>query len=264
MRRNTMKEKMQKGELVTGCMLQGYLPSLVEICGLAGFDFVFLDAEHGPLSPGDCEGLVRAAEVRGITPLVRVPDLQESTLLRYLDVGAMGVILPGVSSVQEAREAVAAVKYHPLGKRGLNGVRASGYGMERPLADYAQEANRETVVLAIIENTAAMEALPEILQVEGLDGLIFGAMDYSQAVGVPGQGQHPLVQEGYEKLLAAGRNFGKPVGTVVRAGETLERHVQQGARLLLTSAFGLFGREARRFVQTAQQEAAKGSENDGN
>ena len=167
MRHNTMKEKLQKGELVTGCMLQGYLPSLVEICGLAGFDFVFLDAEHGPLSPEDCEGLARAAEVRGVTPLVRVPDLQESTLLRYLDVGAMGVILPGVSSVQEAREAVAAVKYHPLGKRGLNGVRASGYGMERPLADYAQEANRETVVLAIIENTAAMEALPEILQVEG-------------------------------------------------------------------------------------------------
>ena len=258
MRHNTMKEKLQKGELVTGCMLQGYLPSLVEICGLAGFDFVFLDAEHGPLSPEDCEGLARAAEVRGVTPLVRVPDLQESTLLRYLDVGAMGVILPGVASAQEAKAAVAAVKYHPLGKRGLNGVRASGYGMEQSLADYAQEANRETVVLAIIENAAAMEALPEILQVEGLDGVIFGAMDYSQAVGVPGQGQHPLVQAGYEKLLAAGRAAAKPVGTVVRAGEAAERYVQQGVQMILTSAFGLFGREARRFVQIVQQEAAKG------
>lgn len=252
---NKLKEKLRRREVATGCMIQGFLPALVEICGLAGFDFVFLDAEHGPLTPGECEGLVRAAEARGVVPLVRVPNLEESTVLRYLDVGAMGVILPGLSGWEEAERAVRAVKYFPQGRRGLNGVRASDYGMTQPLAAYARQANAETVVLGIIENRQALENIDAILAVDGLDGVIFGAMDFSQDLGVPGQGQHPLVQKAYRALLAAGQRAGKPVGTVVRAGESAAVYREDGVSLLLTSAFGLFGREARRFVAEAGADA---------
>ena len=175
MRHNTMKEKLQKGELVTGCMLQGYLPSLVEICGLAGFDFVFLDAEHGPLSPEDCEGPRAGGRGSGRYAAGAGAGFAGEHAAAVSGCGSYGRNLAGhfLVPARRPKRRVAAVKYHPQGKRGLNGVRASGYGMERPLADYAQEANRETVVLAIIENTAAMEALPDILQVEGLDGRDF-------------------------------------------------------------------------------------------
>jgi 4-hydroxy-2-oxoheptanedioate aldolase len=248
MYKNPLKEKLQKGQAVAGCMIQGCFPALVEICGLAGFDFVFLDAEHGPLSPKDCEELVRAAEARGIVPLLRVPNADGDTILRYMDTGLMGVILPGVSTKEEAQQAVRAVKYHPEGNRGLNAVRASDYGMRAPLSEYVAEANRQTIVLAIIENVTAIANLEEILAVDGLDGVILGTADLSQSLGIPGQGKHPKVQAAYREFVDKGLKAGKPLGTVVRPGEAVKDYLAAGLTILLTSAYTLFGNEARRFV----------------
>lgn len=248
MDKNPLKEKLQGRQPVAGCMIQGCFPALVEICGLAGFDFVFLDAEHGPLSPADCEAMVRAAEVRKVVPLIRVPNAAADTILRYMDTGLMGVILPGVSTRAEAEQAVRAVKYYPEGCRGLNAVRASDYGMSGPLADYVQAANRETVVLAIIENMTAIDNLEEILAADGIDGVIFGTGDLSQSLGIPGQGKHPKVQEAYRQFVAKGLQSGKPIGTVVRPGESVSEYLEDGLTILLTSAYALFGREAKRFV----------------
>jgi len=133
MYKNSLKEKMKMHESVAGCMIQGFFPALVEICGLAGFDFIFIDAEHGVLSPSECEELVRAAEVRHTVPLIRVPNSDPDTILRFMDIGAMGIILPGVSTKEEAEKAVRAVKYYPQGSRGLNAVRATDYGMTTTL-----------------------------------------------------------------------------------------------------------------------------------
>ena len=253
MYKNKLKEKMQRGELLTGCMVQGAFPALVVICGLAGFDFVFLDAEHGALSARDCEELVRAAEVRSAVPLVRVPNAAADTILRYLDVGAMGIILPGVSTKEDAEQAVRAAKYHPQGQRGLNAVRASDYGMTQSLADYVKEANRETIVLAIIENGHALENLPKILAVDGLDGVILGTADLSQSLGVPGQGQHPSVRAAYETFVAEGLKSGKTIGTVVRAGECAADYRAAGVSMLISSAYSLFGTAAKRFVTEAKE-----------
>ena len=248
MYKNVLKEKMHRGEPVSGCMIQGVLPALVEICGLAGFDFVFIDAEHSALAPKECEELVRAAEVRGIVPLVRVPNSDADTILRFLDTGAMGIILPGVSTAKEAEQAVRAAKYYPRGIRGLNAVRASDYGMRKPLAEYVVDANRETVVLAIIENAAAVDNLTDILAVDGIDGAILGTADLSQALGVPGQGQHPQVQAAYRKFVEAGLKSGKAIGTVVRPGEQVQAYRQDGLTILLTSAYSLFGQAAKGFA----------------
>ena len=249
MYKNSLKVKMSKGEPVSGCMIQGFLPAFVEICGLAGFDFIFIDAEHGALSPKDCEEMVRAAEVRNTVPLIRVPNANPDTILRFMDIGAMGIILPGVSTKEEAKQAVRSVKYYPQGNRGLNAVRASGYGMTKPLSEYIVEANQETVVLAIIENTMAIENLAEILSVDGIDGAILGTGDLSQSLGVPGQGKHPKVQEAYQRFLAAGLQSGKAIGTVVRPGESVQEYRAAGLSILITSAYSLFGHEAKRFVE---------------
>jgi len=248
MYKNPLKEKMHRHEPIVGCMIQGFLPAFVEICGLVGFDFIFIDAEHGSLSPKDCEELVRAAEVRNTVPLIRVPNLEPDTILRFMDIGAMGIILPGVSTKEEAEKAVRAVKYYPQGNRGLNAVRASDYGMTKPLSEYVVDANQETIVLAIIENSTAIKNLAEILSVDGLDGAILGTSDLSQSLGVPGQGKHPKVQEAYHLFIKEGLQSGKSIGTVVRPGETVEGYLDAGLSILITSAYSLFGNEAKRFV----------------
>lgn len=245
---NPLKQKLQQRVAVSGCMIQGYLPSLVEICGLAGFDFVFLDAEHSAISPRDCEELVRAAEVRQVVPLVRVPNAAPDTILRYMDAGAMGVILPGMSTRAEAEQAVRSVKYYPEGMRGLNAVRASDFGMAKPLSEYVQEANRQTVILTIIETAAAIANLAEILATPGIDGAILGTGDLSQSLGVPGQGKHPKVQEATQRFVTAGLAVGKPIGTVVRPGETAKEYLDWGLTIMITSAISLFGSAAKSFV----------------
>jgi len=248
MYKNQLKQKLQQRVPVAGCMIQACLPSLVEICGLAGFDFVFLDAEHGAISPKDCEELVRAAEVRKTIPLVRVPNAEPDTILRFMDVGAMGIILPGVSTRQEAEQAVRVVKYYPQGMRGLNAVRASDFGMAKPLSEYVQEANRETVILTIIENSIAIENLADILAVDGIDGAILGTGDLSQSLGVPGQGKHPKVLDATRQFIDVGRRTGKPIGTVVRPGESVQEYLDKGLTIMVTSANSLFGNAAKSFV----------------
>jgi 4-hydroxy-2-oxoheptanedioate aldolase len=248
MYKNILKEKMQRNQPVAGCMIQGYFPEIVEICGLAGFDFIFIDAEHGPLSPRDCEEVVRAAEVRKTVPLIRVPNCEADTILRFMDIGAMGIILPGISTKEEAEKAVRAVKYYPEGNRGLNGVRASDYGMIKPLTEYVIDANRETLVLAIIENATAIENVGDILSVAGIDGVILGISDLSQSLGVPGQGQHPKVQGAYAKFVTEGLQSGKPIGTVVRGGEEMQTYLDAGFSILITSAYSLFGNAAKAFI----------------
>lgn len=247
---NKLKQHLKDKRPVCGCMIQSYLPALAEIAGLAGFDFLFLDAEHSALSVTECENMIRAAETRGVIPLVRVPNCRADTILRYMDCGAMGVILPGISTAQEAREAVRAVKYYPQGQRGLNGVRASDYGMKKPLSEYTADANRETVVLPIIETREAVDNLDAILAVDGIDGAILGASDLSQSLGIPGQNQHPLLMEAKQRLLDAGGRAGKPIGTVVRAGESIDSYLTEGMTILMVNAYALFGKAAKTFVQS--------------
>lgn len=245
---NPLKEKLKKRSPVTGCMISAALPALVEISALAGFDFVFIDAEQGPLSEKDCEMLVLAAEARGIIPLVRVPQNSPEIVLRYMDVGAMGIIMPGVKNREEAERVVRAVKYYPRGERGLTSARAADYGMSRPMSEYVVDANRETIVLAIIESREAIENIQEILSVPDLDGVIMGAGDLSQDMGYPGQTGHPQVEAAVQKALDLGIGSGKAFGSVIRAGETPDQYLSRGVSILLTSAFSLLANGAKGFV----------------
>lgn len=245
---NPLKSKLANGEPVTGCIIQGALPALAEICGLTGFDFAWIDAEHGPLSERDCEELARAAENRRIVPLVRVPAAMPHIILRYMDVGAMGVIVPGVTGPEDVAAAVRAVKYYPRGDRGLTTARAADFGLVKPLTEYVTEANAETMVIAIIETPAAIDRLEEIFAVDGLDAAIFGGTDLSLAMGLPGQWLHPRVQEAFERFIEAGRRSGKPVGTVLRPGESAPELIGRGLTILIANAYSLFAAGAKNFV----------------
>ena len=253
MYKNSLKEKLKNNKRIKGCIIQAALPALVEICGLCKFDFVFIDAEHGPLSTGDCENLVRAAEVSDIIPIIRVPQNIPEVILSYMDIGGMGIIAPDISCKEDAEAAVRAVKYHPYGERGLSATRSSKYGLGEPISEYIVEANNETVVLAVIESQKAIENIAEILSVEGIDGVLIGTSDLSQSLGVAGQTNHAKVLEAFDKALNLGLKIGKPIGAVVRAGEKPEKYFDMGVNIVLISAYSLFASASKMFIKSCQK-----------
>lgn len=251
MYKNSLKEKLQNKEKVMGCIIKGWAP-WVELCGKVGFDFVFIDAEHAPLSEQDCENLIRAAEVTNIIPLIRVRSNDAELILRYMDIGAMGIIVPGISNKEEAEAAVNAVKYYPLGNRGLSTTRASDYGLGMGLKDYVPFANAQTMVLTVIENIDGVNNIEEILNVEGMDGAIIGTTDLSHSLGVPGQAKNQIVQDAFDKALANGLKTGKAVGAVVRKGETPKDYFDIGCQIVLTTSYGLFNGAAKKFLESGR------------
>src|SRR5215467_12300021 len=153
MRENTAKAKLTSGEPVIGPIVGFTSPQLVEIAGRAGFDFVFIDCEHGAIGLDECENLVRAADLVGLSSIVRVPENNPQQILRYLDLGAHGVQVPHLTSKDDALRAVDASKYAPRGSRGMGGGRAADYGLGRITGeDYLEYANQQTWVSGMIED----------------------------------------------------------------------------------------------------------------
>jgi 4-hydroxy-2-oxoheptanedioate aldolase len=257
MKRNLMKEKLQKGGIAAGVIIQDPAVQVVEVLGLLGFDWLFIDCEHSPMSLEDVGKLVMAADLRGITPLVRVPQNLPEIILRYLDVGAMGIIVPGVDTVEDAQKAVRAAKYPPEGVRGLAGVRGADFGLSGPLGDYVKIANQETLVVADVESREGVENIEGILGTEGVDGVVIGSNDLSQSLGVPGQTNNPVVIEAIDKILAAGKKKGKPIGGVVRGGETPKQYIEKGYRMPQTSVYGLIIGAGKQFLADARSVASK-------
>ncbi len=204
---NVLKEKLLASELVVGMSEHTGSPVLAEIMGIAGFDYVWIDTEHTPLSLETVENLVRASDSVGTTPIVRIYKNDPHLIMRVLDTGAQGVIVPQIRTAEDARRTVEACKYPPEGIRGVcSGVRAVGYSFVN-WETKAREANQEKLIGMIIENRDAVNNLDEILTVSGVDAIIPGAADYSQDVGLTRS--HPdveaVMQDVIRRTLAAGK-----------------------------------------------------------
>ena len=252
MKKNLTKEKLSKGGVAAGVLIQEPAIQVAEILGLLGFDWLLIDCEHSPMSIESVLQLVMASELRGITPLVRVPQNLPEIILRYMDVGAMGVMIPGIASEEEAQRAVRAVKYPPLGERGLAGVRVADFGLSGPLGEYVKTANSETMILGLVESREGVENIEKILGVEGIDGVFIGTNDLSKSLGVAGQTTHPLVLAAIDRILAAGNKTGKPVGGAVRPGETPKQYIQKGFRLVSTIVASLVTTAGKQFLESAR------------
>ena len=147
MYKNKVKELISKKKPVLGCIINRPYPASVEILGLAGFHFIFIDSEHSSISIAEIENLIRASELRNITPLVRVPDNNPKTILKVMDIGAMGIIVPDIRSRDEAQAAVCASKYAPMGERGLATTRSSSFGFGKKGVELFQEAKKRQWLL---------------------------------------------------------------------------------------------------------------------
>ncbi len=186
------KKKLEDGIPVYGPFLKTSDPAFVEATGYAGFDFAILDMEHGPNSLQSMQNLVRGALIAGLLPVIRVRDRQPESISQALDIGALGVQIPQVSSAKEVIEIIEAAKFAPEGKRGVcRFVRAAGYS-SIPASVYFREAN-DALVIVQIEGKVALENIDEIFSQKGVDIYFIGPYDLSQALGVPGEIRHPEV-----------------------------------------------------------------------
>ena len=213
MRKNTLKEKLYAGKAAFGVMCTFPSPQIVEMLGSLGFDWVLLDNEHGSITVDSAESCIAVAELTGMAPIVRPVANRPEIIAPFMDRGAWGVQVPHVNTAEEARAVVDAVKYAPQGHRGLFGAsRAAGYGYSGSTADYTAEANRETLVCVMIEEVEAIENLPEMAKVPGVDVYFIGSGDLSQAMGYTGQSTHPevlkMMERGVKAITAAGRIAG--------------------------------------------------------
>jgi 4-hydroxy-2-oxoheptanedioate aldolase len=247
-RRNATKTRLARGETVYGCFIRYPDPGLAELVALQGFDFLVLDGEHGTMEPRECENMVRGAEVRGVTPLVRVPANESPVILRFLDTGAQGVQIPLARSAEDAEAAVRSAKYWPRGTRGLTGVRAAAYGQEEPLAEYVSRANDETMVVVQIETREALERVAEIAAVDGVDVVFVGPTDLSHALGVPGQTSHPDVEEAYRTIVGAVAGSPAALGVLVADAAGADDWRERGARYIAVTIDSLLVRGARELL----------------
>ena len=255
-RENKTKQKLESGGYVFGVFVPMASPRIIELCGIAGFDYVVIDAEHGPIDVSECEHMVRAADVVGLTPLVRVPSHDPKVILRYLDIGAQGIMAPQVNSKADAEKIVTAVKYAPYGTRGLGPGRAAGYGQVVPLSQYANTANKETMIIAQLENISALKELPGILSVPGIDAFELGLADLSQSMGFPGQGSRPEVQEVVDQLVAGVIEAGRVIGDTANDIQTAQSLMKKGYRMIDCGFVGVSMTALRALLKGMQQSVA--------
>lgn len=254
MRTNQTKAKLKAGETVHGCFVRYPEPTLIEMLGYYGWDFIMFDGEHSTITPRDCEQLARAAELQNVTPLVRVTTNQQPVILRFMDTGVMGAMVPMINNVADAEAAVRSIKYAPRGQRGLAGVRAAAFGQVPGFnfKNYIAEANNETLVIAQVETAAAVDALPDIVQIPDIDVIFIGPTDLSQSVGVPGELQHPAVQELFDRIISIVTASDKALGILVPNAEAAKQWQARGARFVLVVMDTLLGPACRGFLQTAR------------
>lgn len=205
------KAAMESDKGALGPFMISTDPAFVEAAGYAGYDFVLLDMEHGTTTHQTLNNLIRAANVAGVCPVVRVPRGTDIWIDQALDVGAGAVMVPQIDTAEQARVAVAAAKFSPLGNRGTcRFVRSAGYG-SIPGKDYFAKA-QDTMVILQAEGKKAIENLDEIMDVPGIDVIFVGPYDLSSSLGHVGEIDHPEVIEAIKGIIAKGAAKGVKIG----------------------------------------------------
>lgn len=227
---NRMKQKLREGQPVFGGLLRTPEPSLVEVLGYAGYDYVVLDAEHGAHSFEALDTLILSAYASNVTPVVRINDNAPGLIMRVLDLGAQGVLVPHIRNADDARRAVSAALYPPDGSRGIGPNRGSQFGAI-PNDEYFKSINQEVAVMLMMEEAGAVEAIDAITDVKGITALSIGLSDLSGSLGVPGQANHPSVQAAVDTLMGMAARKGIPVSLSVRGVEEVRDALKRGARL---------------------------------
>ncbi len=234
LRTNKLKEKISKGEPVLGTWNTLASPLVTEIFAQSGLDFQIIDLEHGPFIIDKLHLHVSACENSpSCTPLVRIPSKENWMALQVLDQGAHGVVVPHISNRQESIDLLSSIKYHPIGTRGFTPFSKAGGFNNKNTSSYVNNANNSTLSVVIIESHEGLDNLDEIIEVDGVDIIYFGAFDLSQAFGCPGEVKNPKVisaiQRGIEIVNIKGKCAG---GFVPQSKDDIKWALDMGMRFI--------------------------------
>ena len=245
-----LRQKLREKRVVIGVFCELPCPESVEIIGLAGWDFVVIDCEHAPITAALLPGMMRAASAAGVPAIVRVAASEPSAIQHALDAGASGVQIPQIASVEAARAAVAASRFHPLGARGFNPfVRAADFSASATTEFFAR-ANDEVALILQIESAAGVEAVDGILELAGIDALFIGPYDLSQSLGIPGQTAHAKVFAAAERIVKSAEARDVAVGVFTNSEQEARRWLDIGVRYLCFSVDTVFLLNAMRAAVT--------------
>lgn len=232
---NKLKRMLKDGKTVLGtwCILPS--ASAVNVLAVSGLDFVVIDMEHGPISYETAEDMVRAAESEDCTPIIRVPKNDESEILRGLDIGAHGIVVPHIESVEQRKMAIKGMKYAPIGERGFSPfTRAAGYAPERT-DEHTKKENEETMTVLIIEGEQGVKNLDSIIDDDNIDVVYFGLCDLSQALGIPGELDNPKLKAYVEECVKKVRSKNKAAGAFTTSMEQLRWFKEIGIQFITYS-----------------------------
>jgi 4-hydroxy-2-oxoheptanedioate aldolase len=213
MRTSRVLRKMRAGEVATCVKLNISDAVVSEIAALAGYDCVWLDGEHLPHTSEQIHNHIRASKMHDMDTLVRVERGSYSDLIHPLEMDATGIMVPHLMSLKEAKEIVYYTKFHPIGRRPLDGGYADGAYCQMPPDEYIRQANEERFVMVQIEDPEPLAELEEIAQLDGIDMLFFGPGDFSQGIGTPGKFDNPQIADTRKRVAEAARKHGKFAGT---------------------------------------------------
>ena len=233
MRPNKVKRALMNGEVQIGTWINVLrTPQIAQMVATAGFDFMYIDMEHSILSIETVGDLCCSALAAGLVPIVRPSGKDPHLLSRPLDGGAMGLLIPHLDTREEAEAVIKAVRYPPLGERGMNltGVH-TGFGKADGDA-YIKSTHAETLLLVQIESDRGIGNLDEILSVDGIDGAVIGRADLSTDLGLPGQTNHPEVVRRVEMMIAACKRKGKIPGLLVQDIASAKEWIAKGILLV--------------------------------
>jgi len=207
MRKNRLKETLEAGNLALGLVHFSGSPAAIEVMGANGIDWVTIDTEHACNDVGQLQELIRAADGAGITPVIRVPEVNRMIIQQVLDAGAGGVMISHVANREQAVAAVKAAKYPPLGSRGAcPTIRAADYDPE-DWEEFTATSNREVLLFVLVEEKEGYENIDEILSVPGVDVVFLGNFDLSLSLGLPGESRwdHPVLSAALDRVVAVAK-----------------------------------------------------------
>jgi 2-keto-3-deoxy-L-rhamnonate aldolase RhmA len=234
---NDFRTRLRRGDTLFGTMVTLPSPAVAEILAGLGFDWLFIDGEHGPLETRELLGILQAVS-RDVACIVRVPAADEVAIKRVLDLGAAGIIVPQVNSAEQAADVVRFARYAPQGARGVGLARAHGYGLR--FQEYVSSANQRIAVIVQAEHARAVENIESIARVPGVDAVLLGPYDLSASLGKMGQVDDPAVVAAIARVTDACRAAGMPLGYFGVTAAAVRPYAERGYTLLVAGVDTLF------------------------
>ena len=233
----SIKKRLQNGELVLGTIISEIRnPNIAYMLAQCGFEFFIIDNEHGTFNFETISNMIAAARGAGISVIVRIPEITRENILKPLDSGAAGLLVPMVNTAAQALEVIQHAKYPTMGNRGAALRRPHNLYAKVNAADYLKQANENTFIAVQAETTQALDNIDEIASVEGVDCIFVGPFDLSISLGIPGQINHPIETEAIEKVTSACRNHNKIAGILMFDEELLSKWINKDYRFAVYSS----------------------------